>query len=42
MVVAFIGLSWVGYALLGLFDGVYDYIAWKIWGVVKVHHNRDS
>ena len=42
MVVSFIGLSWVAYALLGFLDGVYDYIGGKIWGVVKVHHNRDS
>ena len=30
LVVSFIGLSWVAYALLGFVDGVYDYIAWKI------------
>tara|TARA_Y100000592_G_C5435364_1_gene300439 strand:- start:1209 stop:1343 length:135 start_codon:yes stop_codon:yes gene_type:complete len=36
MAVSFVGLLWVAYALLGFFDSVHNYIAWKIQGCVAL------
>ena len=37
MAVSSIGLLWVAYALLGFFDSVHNYIAWKIPNKLNIH-----
>jgi hypothetical protein len=37
MAVSFIGLLWVAYSLLGFFDGVHNYIGWKIPNKLNIH-----
>ena len=37
MAVSSIGLLWVACALLSFFDGVHNYIGWKILMIIKIY-----